>query len=215
VCGYILGFGLGLIAERLIVGNQAQGKYAEAKTHSDRGVAHYYLGEKARAIEDYDQALRIDPGNAATYNDRGVAYYDLGDSRRAIEDYDTALRIDPDYAYAYNNRGNAYNRLAWDLYLNHSNAEALTYVDRALADRLNEAAIIGTRAHVLAALGRRREAVDEFERATQMGGSDLVRRYQEALKKHGHYRGAIDGAYGPNTRAALVACINAGCRLLE
>jgi peptidoglycan hydrolase-like protein with peptidoglycan-binding domain len=49
----------------------------------------------------------------------------------------------------------------------------------------------------------------------QIGGADWVRRYQEALVKHGYYRGAVDGAYGPNTRAALAACLNAGCRLLE
>jgi hypothetical protein len=43
-----------------------------------------------------------------------------------------------------------------------------------------------------------------------------VRTYQEALAKHGHYRGAIDGkAYWPQTRAALAACLDAGCRVLE
>ena len=46
-------------------------------------------------------------------------------------------------------------------------------------------------------------------------GADRVREYQEALAKHGYYRGAIDGAYGPNARAALAACLEAGCRLLE
>ena len=30
-----------------------------------------------------------------------------------------------------------------------------------------------------------------------------------------HYHGAIDGSYGPNTRAALVACLEAGCRVVE
>ena len=54
-----------------------------------------------------------------------------------------------------------------------------------------------------------------FERAMRVGGANRVREYQEALAGHGYYRGAIDGAYGPNTRAALVACLEAGCRLLE
>ena len=49
----------------------------------------------------------------------------------------------------------------------------------------------------------------------QISGANRVRKYQEALAGHGYYRGAIDGAYGPNTRAALVACLDAGCRLLE
>ena len=42
-----------------------------------------------------------------------------------------------------------------------------------------------------------------------------MRDYQEALAKHGNYQGAIDGANGPQTRAALVACLDARCRLLE
>ncbi len=69
---------------------------------------------------------------------------------------------------------------------------------------------------MLAALGRRNEALGEFERVMRVGGADWVRTYQEALAKHGYYRGAIDGGgYGPQTRAALAACLDAGCRLLE
>ena len=69
---------------------------------------------------------------------------------------------------------------------------------------------------MLAALGRRNEALGEFERAMRVGGADRVRKYQEALAKHGYYRGAIaGGAYKTQTRAALVACLDAGCRLVE
>ena len=31
----------------------------------------------------------------------------------------------------------------------------------------------------------------------------------------GYYQGALDGDYGPQTRAALVACLEAGCRVVE
>ncbi len=73
---------------------------------------------------------------------------------------------------------------------------------------------VDTRAHVVAAR-RRGEALAEFERAMRVGGSDRVRKHQEALAKHGYYRGAVDGPYGPQSRASLVACLKAGCRLLE
>ena len=88
-------------------------------------------------------------------------------------------------------------------------------VDRSLSFAPGDAEIIDTRAHVLAALGRRHEALAEFERTMRVGGADWVLTYQEALVKHGYYRGAIDGSYGPNTRAALVACLEAGCRVQE
>ena len=89
-------------------------------------------------------------------------------------------------------------------------------VDRALSLDPGDVRAIDTRAHVLAALGRQSEALAEFERAMQAGGADWVRTYQEALAKHGYYPGAIyGGGYRPQTQAALVACLDAGCRLLE
>ena len=143
------------------------------------------------------------------YYNRGLAYYNLGEHRRAIEDYDQAARLDPGDANSYNNR-------AWALYRVNRNTEALGDVDWALTLRPGDPAIIDTRAHVLAALGRRNEALGEFERVMRVGGADWVRTYQEALAKHGYYRGAIyGGGYRPQTQAALVACLDAGCRLLE
>ncbi len=89
-------------------------------------------------------------------------------------------------------------------------------MDRSLLLDPGNAYTLGTRAHVLAALGRRNEALGEFERVMRVGGTDWVRTYQEALAKHGYYRGAIyGGGYGPQTRAALAACLDAGCRLVE
>ncbi len=78
-----------------------------ATAYNNRGNAYGNLGEYRRAIEDYDQALRIDPGNTLAYNNRGNAYDNLGEYRRAIEDLDQALRLDPGFAFAYNNRATA------------------------------------------------------------------------------------------------------------
>ena len=179
-----------------------------AWAYNNRGNANASLGEYGRAILDYGKALQLDPDDAFAYNNRGVAYGNLGEYRRAIEDYDQALRLDPGYAHAYNDR-------AWALYLVGRNAEALSDVDRSLSLDPGEPATIDTRAHVLAALGRPQEALAEFERAIELGGADLVRAYQDALAKHGYYRDAADGVYGPQVRVALVACLEAGCRLLE
>ena len=64
-----------------------------------------------RAIQDYDEVIRLDPQDAATYNNRGNAYGKLGQHRRSIEDYDEAIRLDPQLAAAYYNRGTAYSQL--------------------------------------------------------------------------------------------------------
>ncbi len=82
-----------------------------AWAYYNRGIAYYDLGEFARAIEDYDEALRLDPDDGDSYNNRGNAYYKLGEFARAIEDYDEALRLDAGDAVAYFNRGNSYDDL--------------------------------------------------------------------------------------------------------
>lgn len=181
---------------------------ALAIAYNNRGNAYHRLGQYRRSIEDYDQALRINPSYAGAYDNRGEAYFQLGDHQRAIEDYDKALRLDPDDAKAYNNR-------AYSLYLLGRFTEALGDVEQSLSLEPDYVYAIATHAEVLAALERRTEALAEFERAMRIGGAEWVRMYQRALKGHGYYRGLIDGNYEPEIRAALAACLDAGCRVTE
>jgi tetratricopeptide (TPR) repeat protein len=73
----------------------------------ERGRGYVAKGDFDQAVEQYNEALKIDPKYAVTYNNRGNAYYFKKDYSRAIADYDEAIRLDPKYAVAYNNRGNA------------------------------------------------------------------------------------------------------------
>ena len=73
-----------------------------AYAYNNRGFAYYNLGEHRRAIQDYDEALRLDPGYALAYSNRGVAYYLSGYTAQAIEDLDQALRLnDPQLAHRF------------------------------------------------------------------------------------------------------------------
>ena len=62
-------------------------------------------GDHDRAIQDYDQAIQLDPKNAASYLKRGDAYESKGDHDRAIQDYDQAIQLDPKNAGVHNKRG--------------------------------------------------------------------------------------------------------------
>ncbi len=79
-----------------------------AVAFNNRGLAFRAKGEVARALADYDEAVRLDPGYAGVFNNRGVTLHDRGDLDRAFADYDEAIRLDPKNATAFTNRGIAY-----------------------------------------------------------------------------------------------------------
>ena len=79
-----------------------------AEAFNNRGLAYRSKDDSDRAIQDYSQAIRINPKFASAYNNRGVAYDHKGDYDRAIQDYEQAIRLMPGFAQAYFNRGNAY-----------------------------------------------------------------------------------------------------------
>lgn len=76
---------------------------------SNRGAAHKNKGETDRAIQDYDQAIKLDPNDTAAYINRGGANESKRQYDRAIQDYDQAIKLEPSYALAYFGRGNAYS----------------------------------------------------------------------------------------------------------
>ncbi|MBC7853201.1 MAG: tetratricopeptide repeat protein, partial [Pirellulaceae bacterium] len=80
----------------------------EHGTWFNRGELRYEQGDFNGAVQDYSQALRIAPKDAAAYNSRGHAYYRLGGIREAMRDYDQAVRLNPRDAAILTNRGDAH-----------------------------------------------------------------------------------------------------------
>lgn len=66
------------------------------------------LGEHESAIQDYTEAVRINPKNTNAYYNRAVTHNCLGDYRSAVQDYSEFIRLVPENAGAYSNRGKAY-----------------------------------------------------------------------------------------------------------
>ncbi len=95
-----------------------------AQALNDLGYSYYLKGDYDRAIEFFNEALKIKlkvlgkehPDIAGAYNNMGVAYADKGDYDRAIEFFNRALEIyqkvlgekHPNIAVTYNNLGLAY-----------------------------------------------------------------------------------------------------------
>jgi tetratricopeptide (TPR) repeat protein len=80
-----------------------------ATAFDNRGVAYRLKGEYNRALQDYEQALQLNPSNANAYNNRGIIYRIKGEYGRAIADYDEAIWLRKgDFPAAYYNRALAY-----------------------------------------------------------------------------------------------------------
>ena len=60
------------------------------------------------ALGDYDEAVRLDPGNAAHYRGRGQVWHWKKEHDKAIADYSEAIKLDPKSAPAFIGRGAAW-----------------------------------------------------------------------------------------------------------
>ena len=197
--------GLGISGCTAVIhSGQWQGKDL-AWAYYNRGNAYYSLGDYARAIEDHDEALRLDPGNALFYSNRGSAYDELGEYRRAIEDYDEALRINPGYLDAYNNRGVAYDHLG-------EYARAIEDFDQALRLDPGDASYYNNRAFARCHLGQVEASLDDWMQVVRLGaGAPAAEELQRFMRDVGFYKGAINGDFGPSSQRALREWTVAGC----
>jgi len=73
------------------------------------GLCNNELGNYAKAIEAYKQAIRIDPDLADAYYNLGLAYDELGFYKDAIEAYKQTIHINPDYASPFYSLGRIYS----------------------------------------------------------------------------------------------------------
>ena len=70
--------------------------------------SHAQSQYRAPTIQDYDEAIRLNPGNPVAYYNRAVAHTNIGKFDRAIQDYDEAIRLNPKYTTAFHGRAVAY-----------------------------------------------------------------------------------------------------------
>ena len=76
--------------------------------YNNRGTAYDDKGDYDRAIQDFNEAVRLDPNAESAYYGRGYAYKKKGDYDRAIQDFNEAIHLNPNFERAYYDRGNAY-----------------------------------------------------------------------------------------------------------
>jgi tetratricopeptide (TPR) repeat protein len=67
----------------------------DARGFEVRGAGYFARGLDDKAIADFTEAARLEPGAARHLYDRGAAYFHKGDLLHAKADFDAALRLDP------------------------------------------------------------------------------------------------------------------------
>ena len=65
----------------------------DASAYFNRAYEYHELGQYQFAIEDLDEAIRLDSGYAVAYHNRGVAYQSLGMSKEAERSFQKAKEL--------------------------------------------------------------------------------------------------------------------------
>ncbi len=154
------------------------------------------------AVEDYSQAIELNPEFVEAYLKRGMTRYKLGDDRGTLKDCNQALQINPNLAQAYYYQGRAryrlgYTQAAIEAYTQAIRLEpdyAQAYYHRGLANHdLKELAL---------AIEDLQKASDFFNEQGDRTGYQLAR---DTLKTLTKTKGKLRRASGKNTLGAVKA----------
>ena len=133
----------------------------EGQCYHRRGWSYAKLNQHQQAIQDFDQAIGLDPEYDLAYSHRGQSYAAMGEHQRAIQDYDQAIRLAPDYDLAYSQRGQSYAALG-------EHQRAIQDYDQAvLLDADNELPYVN-RALAYYDLGQHQRAIQDFDQTIRI-----------------------------------------------
>jgi len=140
-----------------------------------RGDSYAELGLYERAIQEYDEAIRLERQKGDAYYKRGLAHEALGkakeasrDFEMAIQEYDETIRMFPSYAYGYYNRGMAHEALGMTIEAERDFEKAIQEYDEEESHGQFWSAYY-QRGVAYEALGKTLEAERDFAMARELG----------------------------------------------
>ncbi len=143
--------------------------YSVGTLFQSRGTKQDRKAWILKAVDAYDQAIRVRPKFVEAHTARGDSYHQLQEYGKALADYDLALQIRPKSLKALIGRGNVKCDLG-------RSEEAIRDYDRAIRQDQNSAEAHYERGLSKQRLGRTLEAIDDYDRAIEIK-SDYVKAY--------------------------------------
>jgi lipoprotein NlpI len=148
-----------------------------------RGNGFFRSGDNDRALENYSEAIRLEPDDAQFYKTRADVYYDKDNYDRAIADYGAAIRLADGYSDALNGRGLCY-------YFRGDDNRALRDFNEAIRLDPEFALAFNNRGNVYIREGNLDKAIDDYAEAVRLAPGSRValanrgraRFYQAAYK---------------------------------
>ena len=167
-----------------------------SEAYYNRGLNYYLLGAQqlplisatlnfTNAIQNYNEAIKLNPNYAEAYNKRGLAFSMLGEPRlllQTIEDYKKALELKPDYAEVYLSLGNLH------LVVFKEYKEAVECYDVAIELKPDYSEAYNNRGAAYFELKKYEQAISDATKAIELDPSHAATAYQmrgESYKKLG------------------------------
>lgn len=129
------------------------------------GIAYGKAGYSAKAIEAYQQALRINPDVADAWFGLGIAYTRTGQFAKAIGAYQQVLRINPEYAEAWVILGIAYEKIG-------QSTKAAEAFQQALRINPEDAEAWGFLGNAYEKVGKSDKAIEAYQHALRINPED-------------------------------------------
>ena len=127
----------------------------------DFGIHYQQRGEFKKAIDSYDQAIKINPKYVEAFNNRGSAKGNLGEYRDAIADFNETIEINPKDANTYYNRGITKAILG-------EHRDAIADFNEAIKINPTYALAFNNRGIAKAALDEHRDAIADYNEAIKI-----------------------------------------------
>jgi type IV pilus assembly protein PilF len=147
-----------------------------SQLRAELGAGYFERGQMDVALEELNEAVRLDPNNARAWNIYGLVYAVLGENPKAEQSFQRALQLAPQDSDTRHNWG-------WYLCTHGRASESIAEFEAALRNPLYktpETALVNA-GKCSASLGRIADAETYFRRALQVAPSNATAAYNLAL----------------------------------